>query len=119
VTAATYCGQPVYNTPILIEAEESTVNFVVTSRTAAVGGVVRDANQIPVPHAAVVVSPYPAPAQIDPFSERRFHTSSGADGAFRIADLAPGSYTVVAGNGDTQKIDLDFAQTANVDLQVK
>jgi len=119
VTAVTYGGRPINNTPILIEAEESTVNFVVTSHTAAISGVVRDANQIPVPHAAVVVSPYPAPAQIDPFNERRFHTSSGANGAFRIADLAPGSYTVVAGNGDGRKIDLGFAQTANVDLQVK
>ena len=119
VTAVTYNGRPVYNTPIPIEAEESTVNFVVTSRTAAVSGVVRDANRIPVPYAAVVVSPYPAPAQIDPLSERRFHTSADANGAFRIADLGPGSYTVVAGNGDERKIGLDFAQTANVDLQVK
>jgi hypothetical protein len=119
VASVSYGGQPVYDTPILIEAEESTVNFVVTSRTAAISGVVRDANQIPVPHAAVVVLPYPAPAQINPFNERRFHTSSGANGSFRITDLAPGSYTVVAGNGDGQKIDLDFAQTANVDLQVK
>lgn len=119
VTSVTYNSQPVYNAPILIEAEESAVNFMVTSHTAAVSGVVRDANQIPVPHAAVVVSPYPAPAQIDPFNERRFRTFSGANGAFRVVDLAPGSYTVVAGSGDGRKIDLDFGQTANVDLQVK
>ena len=119
VTAVTYAGRPVYNTPILIEAEESTVSFVVTSRTAAVTGIVRDSNQIPVPHVTVVLSPYPAPGGIDPFNERRYRTSSGANGAFRIADLTPGSYTVVAGNGDGRKIDLDFAQTVNVDLQVK
>jgi len=119
VTAVTWQGRPIYNVPILLEAEESAVNFVVTSRTAAVSGVVRDANQIPVPDAVVVVSPDSAPARIDPFNERRFRTSSAANGAFRIADLAPGSYTVVAGNGDGRKIDLDFGQTANVDLQVK
>jgi hypothetical protein len=119
VTAVTWQGRPIYNVPILLEAEESAVNFVVTSRTAAVSGVVRDANQIPVPDAVVVVSPDSAPARIDPFNERRFRTSSAANGAFRIADLAPGRYTVVAGNGDGRKTDLDFGQTANVDLQVK
>jgi len=127
VTAVTYGGRPVYNEPISIEAEESVVNFVVTSRTAAVSGVVRDANQTPVPHALVTISPDPAPVRIDgssPTSTRdyvteRFRTNSDATGAFRIADLAPGNYIVVAGNGEGRKVDLDFGQAASVDLQMK
>jgi hypothetical protein len=118
VTGITYGGQAANQAPIAIEAEESTLQFTVTSRPAALAGVVRDANQNPVPNAVVVVS-RDAARPVDPAGQLRLRARSDASGGFRIADLAPGQYIVTVNGGEPRQIDLDFGQTASVDLQVK
>lgn len=110
-----YAVLPAAGMPVVLEAEEMTVEFAVTSRPATVTGVVRDLNQNPVANATVAISRDPTPARIDLLSGLR--ARSDANGVFRIADLAPGKYVISADNGEARKIELDFGQTASVDLQ--
>jgi hypothetical protein len=130
VTSVTFNGQPVVNTPIDLETPESTVEFVLTSRPAAVIGIVRDDNQNAIPEASVALLPESLPGT-------SLHVvTSDASGAFRFSDLAPGRYKAVALAGkDTQHardpvflrdrqrpadaVILDFGQTATLDLVVK
>jgi uncharacterized surface anchored protein len=111
VTSISFDGRPVINTAIDLEASESTVNFVVTSRPAGVTGIVRDANGKPV--AAVAVSIMPE------LGRQRLGLKTDANGAFHFANLAPDKYKVSVEGGNGEAIELDFGQIANVELHVK
>jgi hypothetical protein len=141
VTSVSYGGRPVVNTAFDAEARESTVSFVLTSRPAGVTGTVRDANQKPVPEAAVVILPEGMADVGDGTILLRVvllrsSATSDANGVFHLGNLAPGRYRAVAlrGNGDEnaadwnflrkkvssgERVELDFGQTANLDLRVK
>jgi hypothetical protein len=102
---------------------------------------VRDANQKPVPEAAVVILPEGMADVGDGTILLRVvllrsSATSDANGVFHLGNLAPGRYRAVAlrGNGDEnaadwnflrkkvssgERVELDFGQTANLDLRVK
>jgi hypothetical protein len=137
LTSASFNGRSVTNTTVDLEEPESTVSFVLTSRPAAIAGLVRDSNQNPVPGASVALLPEALPDSLERFDEMALRVAtSDANGAFHFAGLAPGRYKalVLTGN-ETQQADdlvflrdrvrsvdavvLDFGQTASVDLVVK
>jgi hypothetical protein len=106
VVSETYNGQPVYNEEIVVEAPESTVQFVITSRPGSLSGIVRDRDGKPVANAAVIVLRQPLP-------ERMASTvTSDSNGAFRLSGLAPGKYKAVtlAGADRERANDLTFVQ---------
>jgi hypothetical protein len=137
LASVTYSGRPVFNTEIDIEAPDSTVNFVVTSRPSAVTGTVRDSDQNAVREAAVVLLQEPLPATMEKFNFFALQTAScNANGIFHLSGLSPGRYRAVVLTGKDRRrdhdldflrdrvssaeaIDLDFGQTANVELHVK
>jgi hypothetical protein len=116
VIAASYGGRSVLNRPVDFEAPESTVDFVITSRAASVGGIVRDSNQKPVAGVLVALTPDAAPGELSMVAKHQLSTKSDANGVFRIAGLAPGKYHV-SGFGDA--IELDFGQNATLELHTK
>jgi len=125
------------HTTVDLEASESTIGFVLTSRPCSVAGIVRDANSNPVPEARVAMLPEPLPVALDRFDPRGFRdTITDLAGVFRLADLAPGRYRAVVLTGadrehfrdlgfliermrGVEPIVLDFGQTASVELHVK
>lgn len=135
VASVSFNGRRVENTTIDLEEPESTVSFVLTSRPSGLTGIVRDANQNPLPGASVALMPESFPEPFERFDETAVHvTASDAGGGYRFADLAPGRYKVVAVTGaDRQRIPdslrdgiasadavaLDFGQTASLDLVVQ
>jgi hypothetical protein len=137
VASVSFNGRPVVHTTIDLEAPESTVDIVLTSRPSGVTGIVRDNNQNPVPGASVALLPELLPDTFEKFDEAALHISTSDEtGAFRFARLAPGRYKAVALVGDDLKRDrdlvflrdrmrfvdattLDFGQTAHLDLHVK
>ena len=119
VTSVTFNGRPIVNTTIVLEEPESTVSFVITSRPSGLAGIVRDANQNPVPGASITLLPESLPDSGDRVDEmaRRVATAD-ANGAYRFSGLAPGKYKVGALNA-SDTVSLDFGQTASLDLVIK
>jgi hypothetical protein len=136
ITSVSYNGVDILHTPIDVEASESTVYVTITSRPGMIAGIVRDADQKPVDGAAVALLPQPLPATMDTFDPTAL-TVQEADpsGRFRFSGLAPGKYKAVALTGPDRErahdlaflrdrmsysglIDLDFGQTATVELHV-
>jgi len=104
VRSVSYNGQPVpVSTAIDVEAPESDVMYVLTTRMGRVTGTVRDADQKPVPGATVWVLPPSLPATIDRFvlfaPGQAGTTEADGNGAFQFGGLAPGRYKVVAIRG--------------------
>jgi hypothetical protein len=140
VASVSYGGRPVPPmTPIDVEAPESSVTYVLTSRLARVTGTVRDADQKPVSNATVWLLPSSLPDTVG----RLFFMGRGSggransdgNGIFSVGGLAPGHYKAVALTGnDRHRNDPLFlrdllpsavevvpepGKTANVDLRVR
>jgi len=137
LVSVTFNGHPVFNTEIDIEAPESTVNFVVTSRPAALTGTIRDSDQNPIGGATVVLLPQPLPDRMDKFNFFAIRVAdSDSNGLFHFEDLGPGKYKAIALTGEDRKrahelqflhdrmqsaehFDLDFAQNKSLDLPIR
>jgi hypothetical protein len=115
VASVAFHGRPVDNTPIGLDARESVLEYIVTSRPASVTGTVRDANRNPVGDATVVLVPEGDVEKIDPLTRRK--TVSDASGQYRFVDLGPGRYRVsVSGQNSGESVDLGLGRTASVEL---
>jgi hypothetical protein len=137
VVSSVYNGSTVFHTSIDIEAPESTVEFVITSRAATLTGVVRDSDGDPVEGAVIALLPQPLPAVMEKFDPNALLTvESDGNGRFGFTGLAPGEYKAVALTGEdrqrahdlqflhdrmqsSESIALDFSQTSNVELRLK
>jgi hypothetical protein len=137
VASVTYNERPVFNSEIDIEAPESTVNFVVTSRPLGLAGTVRDSDQRPVPEAAIALLPEPLPEAMEKFNFFALQIAdSDANGVFHFSGLAPGRYKAIPLMGkDRQRehdldflrdrsssveaVELDRGQTSSIDLHIK
>jgi hypothetical protein len=137
VSSVSYAGRAVVGMPIDLEAPESTVHFVVTSRPAALTGIVRDSDQKPIGGAAIAVLPQPLPETMEKFDPAALIvTDSDGNGQFRLKGLPPGTYRAIALTGNdrerahdlqflrdrmqwAESITLDFGQTSTADLHVK
>lgn len=109
VSSVSYNGQPVpVSAAIDVEAAESDVTYVLTTRTGGVTGTVRDADQKPVPGAAVWILPPALPDTIGRFSfmarGQGGMAEADGNGAFQVGGLAPGRYKAVAIKGQGRNL---------------
>jgi hypothetical protein len=115
--SVSYAGQTVSNVPIDVEAPESIVTFVLTSRPGRVIGTVRRTDQNAVAGATVVLVPASLPDAIEKFdltNPRDLATiqqvlawsppvliaNSDSTGAFQVNALVPGTYKGIALTGN-------------------
>jgi hypothetical protein len=90
-------GSSPRNTTISLNAPDTPLTFVITSRPGAVAGVVRREDQTPVRGASVVLLPDPLPDK--PARGVIRVKESAEDGTFLFKDLAPGKYRALVVNG--------------------
>jgi hypothetical protein len=97
--SATFGGRDITETAVELGTNNATgVVLSFTDRPSEVNGTVRDASGNPDPRASVLVFPVERTAWVDTGSQpRRLKTSrTGKEGNFRIGNLPPGEYHIVA-----------------------
>jgi len=89
-------GASPHNNIMTLSGPDTPLTIVLTSRPGAVGGTVRNNDQMPVRGALVALLPDALPDKISPTTIR--YAESGDGGTFVFKDVAPGRYRVVVLN---------------------
>jgi hypothetical protein len=124
-------GASTHNNIMKLNGPDTPLTIVLTSRPGAVGGTVRNNDQMPVRGALVALLPDALPDRISPTTIQ--YAESGDGGTFVFKDVAPGMYRAVVLNGEedvhkgdprlremaakAEAIEVRAGQSANINLK--